>query len=157
MLDATAGEPRTSASPARGKAPPLVPDVEDIQQGYELPCEERMVKGTPVRLSTFPQGHLDATRTVVCMPGLGASGRSFAPMRPLADTLRLLLWTPPLRTPMTHTPIQWNLAVLNHPEAGLPERFAMVGSSYGSLLSIAYAVSSPSPPKRWPSPPTSSA
>ena len=33
----------------------------------------------PVRLFTFPGGSEDVARTVVCLPGLGASGRSFAP------------------------------------------------------------------------------
>jgi pimeloyl-ACP methyl ester carboxylesterase len=141
MLDA-ASQP--SQAPVPHRTPPLVPDLEDIQSGYEhLLHEERFVRGTPVRLFTFPGGGTDAARTVVCLPGLGASGRSFAPMEPLAEALRLLLWTPPLSTPATHTPLQWNLAVLNHAEARLPERFALVGSSYGSLLSIAYTLAHP--------------
>ncbi|NTX63447.1 alpha/beta hydrolase [Myxococcus sp. CA051A] len=135
----------TPPGPAsRAPAPSRVPDVEDIPSGYaHLHCEERRVKGTPSRLFTFPNGDTDVARTVVCLPGLGASGRSFAPMEPLAGRFRLLLWTPPLHTPATHTPLQWNLAVLNDPEARLPERFALVGSSYGSLLSIAFALAHP--------------
>ncbi|AEI63777.1 alpha/beta fold hydrolase [Corallococcus macrosporus] len=128
----------------RPHGPPLVPEVEDIQAGYaHLDCEPRSVRGTPVRLFTFPGGTTDETRTVVCLPGLGASGRSFAPLEPLADTLRLLLWTPPPRTPATHTPLLWNLAVLDHAESLLPGRFALMGSSYGSLLSMAYALAHP--------------
>jgi pimeloyl-ACP methyl ester carboxylesterase len=123
--------------------PRLVPAPEEIQRGYELPCEHRLVRGTPVRLFTFPQGSQEESRTVLCLPGLGASGRSFAPMRPLASQWRFLLWTPPLHTPLTHTPLQWNLASLEHPEARLPERFALVGSSFGSLLSIAFALAHP--------------
>nr|BDT38713.1 alpha/beta fold hydrolase [Myxococcus sp. MH1] len=133
-----------SSSLQRRRAAPLVPDVEDIPSGYErLVCEERPVKGTSVRLFTFPDGDTDPSRTVVCLPGLGASGRSFAPMEPLSRLLRLLLWTPPLHTPATHSPLAWNLAVLDHVEARLPERFALVGSSYGSLLSIAFALAHP--------------
>jgi pimeloyl-ACP methyl ester carboxylesterase len=123
--------------------PRLVPDPEEIQQGYELSYEQRMVRGAPVRLFTFPGGNLDAARTVLCLPGLGASGRSFAPMRPLAPERRFLLWTPTLQTPLTHTPLQWNLASLEHPDAGLPERFSLVGSSFGSLISIAFALAHP--------------
>lgn len=146
MLDATASAASSAPprAPPMDRVPPLVPDVEDIQRGYaHLDCEERSVRGTPVRLFTFPHGSTDVSRTVVCLPGLGASGRSFAPMEPLAGAHRLLLWTPPLKTPATHTPLQWNLSVLNHPEARLPERFALMGSSYGSLVSIAYALEHP--------------
>jgi pimeloyl-ACP methyl ester carboxylesterase len=78
--------------------------------------EERVVRGATVRLFTFPGGSEDAARTVVCLPGLGASGRSFASMAPLAPHLRLQLWTPPLHTPVTHTPLQWNMEALAHPE-----------------------------------------
>ena len=125
-------------------APPrLVPEPEEIQHGYEVPCEERRVRGAPVRVFSFPWGSQDSARTVVCLPGLGASGRSFAPMRPLAEDWRLLLWTPTLQTPLTHTPLQWNVASLAHPDAGLPERFALVGSSFGSLMSIAFALEHP--------------
>ena len=131
-----------SPAPAHA-APAFVPEPEDIQHGYELPCEERRVHGAPVRLFTFPTGSEDPARTVVCLPGLGASGRSFAPMRPLAPDWRLLLWTPPLQTPLTHTPLQWNVAALAHPEARLPERFALVGSSFGSLIALAFALQHP--------------
>ena len=102
-----------------------------------------MVRGAPVRLFTFPGGSEDVARTVVCLPGLGASGRSFAPMAPLASELRLQLWTPTLRTPMTHTPLQWNVEALGHPEARLPERFALLGSSFGSLISLAFTLAHP--------------
>lgn len=123
--------------------PRLVPAPEEIQHGYELPLEERRVRGAPVRLFTFPEGTRDVARTVVCLPGLGASGRSFAPMAPLAPHLRLLLWTPTLRTPLTHTPLQWNVEALGHPSAQLPERFALVGSSFGSMVSLAFSLAHP--------------
>jgi pimeloyl-ACP methyl ester carboxylesterase len=124
-------------------APAFVPEPEDIQPGYELALEQRQVRGNPVRLFTFPGGREEEARTVLCLPGLGASGRSFAPMRPLAEHLRLLMWTPPVHTPLTHKPLQWNLASLEHPDAGLPERFALLGSSFGSLVSIAFATAHP--------------
>lgn len=123
--------------------PRLVPALEEIQAGYELTLEERMVRGAPMRLFTFPGGSEDVARTVVCLPGLGASGRSFAPMAPLAPHLRLQLWTPTLRTPVTHTPLRWNVESLAHPDTRLPERFALVGSSFGSLVSLAFTLAHP--------------
>ncbi|HSP80228.1 MAG TPA: alpha/beta hydrolase [Myxococcaceae bacterium] len=123
--------------------PRLVPSLEEVQHGYELPCEHRRVRGAMVRLFTFPEGSQEPSHTVLCLPGLGASGRSFAPMRPLAPDFRLLLWTPPLHTPMTHTPLQWNLSSLEHPDARLPERLSLLGSSFGSLLALAFAVAHP--------------
>ncbi|MCP3103066.1 alpha/beta hydrolase [Myxococcus sp. K15C18031901] len=131
-------------SPSPRRQAPLVPRVEDVPASYtHLDCEVREVRGAQVRLFTFPGGSADPERTVVCLPGLGASGRSFAPMAPLADALRLRLWTPPLHTPATHTPLAWNLEVLAHAEARLPPRFALLGSSYGSLVSIAFALAHP--------------
>ncbi|MDC0712162.1 alpha/beta hydrolase [Stigmatella sp. ncwal1] len=123
--------------------PSLVPGLEEIQQGYELPLEERRVRGAPIRLFTFPHGTENASRTVVCLPGLGASGRSFAPLAPLAPDHRLLLWTPTLRTPLTYAPLQWNVEALAHPEARLPSRFALLGSSFGSLVALAFALKHP--------------
>jgi pimeloyl-ACP methyl ester carboxylesterase len=123
--------------------PRFVPAPEEIQAGYELTLEERMIRGAPVRLFTFPGGSEDVARTVVCLPGLGASGRSFAPMAPLAPHLRMQLWTPPLRTPLTHSPLQWNVEALSHPDTRLPERFALLGSSFGSLVSLAFTLAHP--------------
>jgi pimeloyl-ACP methyl ester carboxylesterase len=123
--------------------PAFVPDLEDIQPGYDLPCELRRVRGADVRLFSFAQGHTDPERTVLCLPGLGASGRSFAPMAPLAPHLRFKLWTLPSHTPLTHTPLQFALASLTHPEARLPERFMLLGSSYGTLVSLAFALAYP--------------
>lgn len=128
---------------AAGRSAPLVPKQEDIQHGYELPLTERLVRGCPVRLFTVPGGCEDPARTVLCLPGLGASGRSFAPLSPLADAFRLLFWTPPLWTPLTHTPLDWNLGTLADLEAELPERFTLLGSSFGSLVALVFALRHP--------------
>lgn len=141
MLDVTPAAKAAKAPPHHHAA--LVPDAGDIQPGYALPERVCHVLGQPVRLFTFPEGSTDRSRTVVCLPGLGASGRSFAMMRPLARDLRLLLWTPPLHTPTGASPLDWNVCALNHADAGLPERFALVGSSFGSLVALTFALRHP--------------
>lgn len=125
--------------------PPLVPSRDDVQEGYALPCRSVPVEGSQLRLFTVPGGNQDPARTVLCLPGLGASGRSFAPMRALGRDLRLLLWTPPLSTPARLTPLEFNVQLLSSPPpaVGLPERFELLGSSYGSLLALRFALAHP--------------
>src|SRR6478672_4408373 len=118
---------------------PLVPRESDVQTGYALPCQPIRVHGGEVRLFTVPEGITDPARTVVCLPGLGASGRSFAPLRAISDRHRFLFWTPPLDTPKDVPPLQYNVrALANAPQ--LPPCFALCGSSYGSLVALDFAL-----------------
>lgn len=141
--DARAGFMTDRREPPRagfqGERAPLVPSEFDIQQGYELPCEQVTVDGGEVRLFTVPEGITDVNRTVVCLPGLGASGRSFAPLRTLSSRYRFLFWTPPLETPKGLPPLHFNVRALNDAPA-IPQKFALVGSSYGSLVALDFAL-----------------
>jgi pimeloyl-ACP methyl ester carboxylesterase len=130
-------EPQPS-SPA-----PLVPALADIQRGYGLDCRELPVLGATVRLFTVPGTAQDSEHAIVCLPGMGASGRSFAPMAPLAEKRSLLFWTPPLHTPSTTTPLEHNLKLLWDGGGLLPNRFVLMGSSYGSLIALAFALRHP--------------
>lgn len=124
-------------------APPLVPRPEQIQHGYELPCTELEIAGAKVRLFTVPGGETDPAKTLLCLPGLGASGRSFAPLAPLKSAHRLLFWTPPLHTPSALSPLWYNVETLQHSSAPLPPKFALIGSSFGSLIATAFALQFP--------------
>lgn len=123
---------------------PRVPRPRQVQSGYRLPLRQLRLDGAKLRLFSFPGGNQDPARTVVCVPGLAASGRSFAPLASLAPRLRLLLWTPPFHTPMGSTPTDHNVRLLSHPEAPLPPRFALLASSYGTLIALAFALHFPS-------------
>lgn len=118
---------------------PIIPREDEIQPGYELPCETIEIGGAEARLFRVPEGTEDVSRTVVCLPGLGASGRSFAPLRALSDKYRFLFWTPPLKTPEGKIPLEFNLCALRDAKA-LPDTFALVGSSYGSLVALSFAL-----------------
>lgn len=121
----------------------LVPAEQEVQHGYELPCRELTGPLAGVRLFGFEGGNPDPARSLVCLPGLGASGRSFAPMAPLAQGLHFILWTPPLETPRAMSPLWNNVRLLALHQAPLPRRFSLLGSSYGSLIALAFALHSP--------------
>src|SRR6476469_5864323 len=116
---------------------PLVPRERDVQSGYELPCESITVDGGEVRLFTVPEGITDPSKSVLCLPGLGASGRSFAPLRAISDRYRFLFWTPPLNTPQGLPPLTFNVQALADATM-LPMQFALCGSSYGSLVALEF-------------------
>lgn len=126
-------------------AAPLVPRLDEIQSGYErVVCHERQVGGSEVRVFTVPGAPAHTERPMlVAVPGLGASGRSFALTSPLQQDRSLLFWTPPLKTPPHKSPLWHNVALLGHPDALLPERFVLMGSSFGSLIALAFALQHP--------------
>lgn len=126
-------------------AAPLVPRLDEIQSGYDhLVCHERRVDGCEVRVFTVPGVYPQGDRLpLVAIPGLGASGRSFALTSPLQRERPLLFWTPPLKTPAHKSPLWHNVALLGHRQAELPERFVLMGSSFGSLIALAFALQHP--------------
>jgi len=123
--------------------PARVPKTGDIQHGYELPCRELNLHGANVRIFSVPGGTPETDRAMVCLPGMGASGRSFAPLSPLANELHFILWSPPWKTPSHESPLWHNVELLASPQAPLPERFYLLGSSFGSMMALAFAVRFP--------------
>jgi pimeloyl-ACP methyl ester carboxylesterase len=122
---------------------PLVPRLDQVQSGYEkVLCREHDVEGSPVRLFTVPSPAQHGPM-IVALPGLGASGRSFALLSPLADAFRLWFWTPPVKTPPHESPLEHNLKLLASPASGLPEKFVLMGSSFGSLIALNFACRHP--------------
>jgi len=124
-------------------AAPLVPAQDDIQHGYGLDCHEVKVLDACVRVFTVPGVSFDADKALICLPGMGASGRSFAPMAPLAPKHSLLFWTPTTFTPAVTSPLEHNLALLRDGGGLLPPKFVLLGSSYGSLIALAFALRHP--------------
>lgn len=123
---------------------PLVPRLDQVQEGYDaVVCREHRVNGAEVRLFTVPYPAANPDKMLLAIPGLGASGRSFALMSPLARQRRLWFWTPPLKTPAHHSPLWHNVSLLAHPDSGLPEKFVLLGSSFGSLVALAFAARYP--------------
>lgn len=131
--------PEEVSAPRQPSRPPLVPAPEEIDQAWQLPCDTVQVDGGEVRLFTVPEGITEEEKTVLCLPGLGASGRSFAPLRSLSWQYRFLFWTPPLETPAGIPPLNFNVRALDDAPQ-LPRRFSLVGSSYGSLVALDFAL-----------------
>jgi pimeloyl-ACP methyl ester carboxylesterase len=92
-------------------------------------------------LLTFAEGPAPGAPTLLCLPGLGAPGATFSGLAPLAARWRVLLWTPPAETPPGEGVLAHHLALLQ--ALPLPRRFAVVGSSFGSLTALRLALAVP--------------
>ena len=62
---------------------------------FVLPSTSYSVDHARIRSSRFPNGIVDASRGVICIPGYAAAGESFARLRPLAGAFDLHLLTLP--------------------------------------------------------------
>jgi len=62
---------------------------------FALPSTRCRIDGSELRVSRFPGGISDPARTLICVPGYGALGESFARLAPLADRWDVHLLTPP--------------------------------------------------------------
>lgn len=115
----------------------LVPRLEDRTLSIE---------GAPVGVTTFPGGLVDENRVVVCVPGMGALGSSFAPsLRHIQDRHQFLMVTPALETPAGVSPIAHTARVLASDALPTPKTrpFDVLASSYGTLPAIAFALQHP--------------
>jgi pimeloyl-ACP methyl ester carboxylesterase len=113
-----------------------------VAPGFRLPYRDETRAGLPLRRFYFPDGLVDPARAVVCVPGLAASGRSFARLAPLAARFDLRLVTAPLREPLPGSPIA---ALARCVGAYVSElsRPVLFGTSFGSLVALEVALASP--------------
>jgi pimeloyl-ACP methyl ester carboxylesterase len=104
--------------------------------------EERQ---SPVRdgvdLLTLPGASTAPGGTVLCLPGLGAHGRTFTGLAPLCTRWRVTLWTPPAETPDGWSPLAYHVQLLR--AADIPSRHIVIGSSFGSLTALSLALAAP--------------
>lgn len=116
-----------------------LPRREEVPEGFQLPYRDELVDGLPLRRFLFPAGLVDPARAVVCVPGLAASGRSFARQAPLAQRWDLRPLTGPLAMPFPGNPIDSLARVVRGYMEGL-DRPVLLGTSFGSLVALSIAL-----------------
>lgn len=108
--------------------------------GFDLPYEDIDTSTIPLRCFHFPEGTDDPRRAVLCIPGMAASGLSFARLRPLARRYSFRLLSGPVdpypggsRKPFADAVIEL---------VGEYERPVILGTSFGGLVAIDVAARS---------------
>lgn len=119
-----------------------IPAAHEVQQGYWVTGEERLLLGRTTRVFTFAYGCRDRERSVLGIPPLATTGRILSPLAPLSRDHRLVMWTPP-PSRRGRSATRDDVAMLAHPDFPLPERFAVVAASYGCRAALALAVAHP--------------
>src|SRR5437868_13431385 len=97
---------------------------------FDLPSSEVVVEGASLRVSRFADGLAGARRTLICVPGYGATGESFARLRPLAKWFDIHLLTPPEEAQRADDPVSRFGAII----ASYARRFdrpVLLGTSFG--------------------------
>lgn len=115
-----------------------LPRREQIPPGFELPFHDEEIEGFVLRRFVFPGGKRDPARAVVCIPGMAASGRSFARQQPLSGDWDLRPLTGPLGVSFPGNPIE-SLARVVKGYLERLDRPVLVGTSFGSLVAISVA------------------
>lgn len=115
-----------------------LPRREQIPAGFDLPWQDEAIEGHVLRRFVFPGGKRDPARAVVCIPGLAASGRSFARQQPLSGRWDLRPLTGPLGVSFPGSPIE-SLARVVKGYLERLDRPVLVGTSFGSLVAISVA------------------
>ena len=118
---------------------PILPSRGEIPEGSRLAFRDEEVDGLPLRRFLFPGGVADPARAVVCIPGLAASGRSFARQEPLARRFDLRPLTGPLAMPFPGNPIDTLADVVVQYVRRL-HRPVLLGTSFGSLVALSAAI-----------------
>lgn len=117
-------------------APPANPAT---RGEFDLPHEDITVRGLPLREYTFHGALRDARRTLVCIPGFSASGRSFARLAPLASSWDIRMVSGPLDQPYPGDPLE-SLAKVVEEYASQFDRPVLLGTSFGGLVAISVAL-----------------
>lgn len=119
-----------------------IPAPHEVQRGYWVTGEERLVTGRATRIFTFAYGCRDRERSVLCIPPLACTGRIFSPLAPLSRDHRLLMWTAPVSR-RGGSACAEDVSLLGHPDFPLPERFAVVASGLGCRTALRLAAEHP--------------
>ncbi len=120
------------------QGPLRLPDPSPID-GFDLPYEDLETASIPLRCFRFHDGLIDSHRTVVCIPGMSATGQSFARFRPLAGEADFRL----LSSPVDSYP-GGSLEPFANAVAEVVRRFdrpVLLGTSFGSVVAIRVATS----------------
>lgn len=107
--------------------------------GFDLPSEELVVRDLPLVEHRFAEGSRDPRRALICVPGMAASGRSFARLQPLADAWDVRMVTGPLDRPYPGDPVA-SLTDVIVDYASRFERPVLLGTSFGGLVAIGAAL-----------------
>lgn len=97
---------------------------------FDLPSSDIDVEGAALRVSRFPEstGH-----TLICVPGYGATGESFARLRPLAASFDFHLLTPPEEAQRVNDPVA-RFGAITAAYARRFERPILLGTSFGGPI-----------------------
>lgn len=101
---------------------------------FDLPSWSFEHQGSRLRYARFPRG-APAAPPLLCFPGYGATGESFARLAPLADRLDVYLLTPPEEW-QTAPDVLARYAALMAAFARQFERPILLGTSFGGPIAI---------------------
>jgi len=121
--------------PITKELPELLPAATE----FDLPSDDLVIDGLPLRVYTFPGGARDTRRVLICIPGFSATGRSFARLAPLAATWDVRMLSGPLDRPYPGNPVE-SLAAVIVEYASRFERPVILGTSFGGLVAISAAL-----------------
>ncbi len=102
---------------------------------FVLPSADYTVGGSRLRSSRFPNGIVDSSRGLICIPGYSTFGDAFARLRPLAKAYDLHLLTLPEEATRGLDPIARFASVVET----FAERFhrpVLLGTSFGGAVAI---------------------
>lgn len=106
-----------------------------MRSEFDLGWEDVERKGLPLRRFLISGDPGKKRRTLVCVPGFSASGRSFARLAPLSQTRDLHFIAPPLDVSYPGDPVLAQAEVVADYLSDF-DRPVLLGTSFGGLVSI---------------------